>query len=151
MIDGSNSVKSAVYPLAESSEWLHWFCRLKYNHPLIFFALAIQGVAILTVATLLWMWGGWEWGAAALYGGAVSLANSGLLAWRWWRGLADYNSDGSHHLKVFYYSMVERLLVVAVFLAVGLRVLKLAPSSLFIGFIAGLLVGMTVLAARKTK
>ena len=151
MIDGSNCVKSAIYAPAGSTGWLHWFRRLKYNHPLLFFALAIQGVAILTVATLLWMWQGWEWGTAALYGGAVSFANSGLLAWRWWRGRNDYSSDASHHLKVFYYSMVERLLVVAVFLAVGLHVLKLTPTPLFIGFIAGLLVWMTVLAARKTK
>ena len=124
---------------------------MKYNPPLLFFALAIQGVAILTLAALLWSWQGWQWGAAALYGGAVSFANSGLLAWRWWRGRADYTSAGSHHLKVFYYSMLERILVVAVFLAGGLSVLKLSPSSLFIGFITGMLVWMTAVAALKAK
>ncbi len=103
------------------------------------------------MATFLWSWQGWQGGAAALYGGAVSFANSGLLAWRWWRGLADYRSEASHHLKVFYYSMLERVFVVAVFLAVGLSLLKLAPSSLFIGFITGLLVWVTAVAALKTK
>src|SRR5262245_31694949 len=119
MVDGSNGVKSAIYARHEAPKWLHWFCRLKYNRPLLFFALTIQGVAVLTVATSLWIWQGWQWAAAALYGGAVSFANSGLLAWRWWRGLADYGSDASRHLKVFYYFMLERFLVVAVFLAAG--------------------------------
>lgn len=117
----------------------------------MFFALAMQGAAVLVTAVLMWKWQGLSAGNATFYGGATAVVNSGLLAWRWWRGLADYQCDGWHHLKIFYRSCLERFFVVMIFLVAGLFLLRLTPLPMLIGFIVGLLAWVISVLALKTE
>ena len=79
---------------------------------------------------------------AVLYGGAVSLANSGLLLWRHKHGEHDYHCDAGRHLKMFYRSSMERFVVVGVCLAVGFGLLELAALPMLLGFVGGQLTWM---------
>lgn len=116
----------------------------------MFFTILIQAVAIAVGATAAGVGWGWPVTGAFVYGGAVALTNSGLLVWRWHRGRSNYHCDGERHLKSFHRSLKERFFVVAVFLAMGLAVLDLAPLPLLTGFIVGQLAWVIAAAVRKT-
>lgn len=117
----------------------------------MFFALGIQAAMISMLALLLWGW--WEWDTALgfCYGGGVALASSGLLVWRWHRGLHDYHCDGGRHLRSFHRSSLERFFVVGVLLAAGLAGLRLAPLPMLLGLIVGQFAWVLALAALKTE
>jgi ATP synthase protein I len=85
-----------------------------------------------------------------LFGGGVALLNSGLLVWRWRRGLRDYHCDGGRHLRSFQRSALERFFVVGIMLAMGFALLDLAPSPLLTGFIVGQLAWVIAAAVHKT-
>jgi len=87
---------------------------------------------------------------AALYGGAVAVVNTALLAWRLQQGKRHMHADGIRHLKSFYRSGVERLVAVLGLLAVGFGFLKLVPLPLLMGFVAGQ-VGFLLSGLIKTK
>ena len=107
---------------------------------------------MLSVVSLLaWEWRGWTVAIAVMYGGGVALVNTGLLVWRWYRGLHDYHCDGGRHLRSFYRSEMERFFVVCTMLATGLAGLGLAPLPLLTGFIVGQSAWVIAAAARKTE
>lgn len=100
----------------------------------------------------------WGWGLslpALLYGGVVAMANTGLLAWRWYRGLRDYHCDGRKHLSGFHRSFMERFFVVVIMLAAGFSIGLLEPGfqplAVLTGFVMGQLAWGIALAALKTE
>lgn len=115
----------------------------------MFLTLVIQIAAVLLVTVVIWLWSGLSYGAF-LYGGSVAVANSGILAWRWWRGLRIYNADGRWHLKNFYRSVKERFFVVVFLLSagfwVGMHFSVFQPLPILLGFVFGQLVWAVVLA-----
>jgi ATP synthase protein I len=114
------------------------------------FAYTLQAAIVAAAAIAAWLWQGTEVAAAVLYGGAVALANTSLLVWRWWQGRYDYHCDGGRHMKQFYRSSVERFFVVAIVLAVGMYGLKLDPLPVLLGFIVGQVAWMIAAATLMT-
>lgn len=120
----------------------------------MFLAWVAQGAAVVAIALVAWsIWGVQFWPFA--YGGAASLANTGLLAWRWRKGLRDYHCDGRRHLHSFHRSLKERFFVVALLLAAGfaygLVEPGLQPHAILIGFVVGQLAWGISLATLKTE
>lgn len=120
----------------------------------MFFALAGQGVAVALIALVAWLiWGVQFWPFA--YGGAVAMANAGLLAWRWHRGLRDFHCDGQRHLGSFRRSLKERFFVVVLLLAAGFaygfQEPGFQPLSMLTGFVVGQLAWVIAAAALKTE
>lgn len=97
--------------------------------------LQIGLIGLVVLAMLLWK-GGVQ-ALAAGYGGLAAVLNSALLYWRWVQGTRRFHSDPARHLRSFFRSSLERLLMVGVWLAVGLTWLGLAPLPLVAGFVAG--------------
>ena len=120
----------------------------------MFFAWVTQGVAVVLGALAAWsIWGMQFW--PFIYGGAVAMANAGLLAWRWHRGLRDFHCDGRKHLSSFHRSLMERFFVVVVLLAAGFAYGLLEPGfqplSMLVGFVVGQLSWGIAAAALKSK
>lgn len=103
----------------------------------MFFPLLLQSVAIVVIGVLVWLWSDKLAAMALLYGGGVSVANSGLLVLRWRNGLKDYHCDGARHLKMFHRSVMERFFVVCMLLATGFGMLSLKPLVMLLGFVVG--------------
>lgn len=103
------------------------------------------------MAWLIWGFGFWPF----LYGGAVAMANSGLLAWRWHRGLRDFHCDGRRHLKNFHRSLKERFFVVILLLAAGFAYGLMEPGfqplAMLSGFVVGQLAWVISMAALKSE
>lgn len=117
----------------------------------MFSALVLQGSSVAVVVIVAVAWQGWPVGLALGYGGAVALANAGLLVYRWWRGVKDYHCDGERHLRSFHRSSLERFFVVMLLMAAGLGLLRLAPLPMVTGFILGQLAWVIAVAVRKTE
>ena len=116
----------------------------------MFFCFSLQVVGLIAGTLLVRAWWGWEVAAVFVLGAGVALVNSGLLVWRWYRGLAIHHSDGERHLKAFNRSAKERFLAVGIMLAMGFAWLDLAPLPLLTGFIAGQLAWVIAAAALLT-
>lgn len=91
--------------------------------------LAIQAVMALAIAAGFYMYRGAGGAVAALYGGAIALVVSALLAFR----LARAARPGAGMLGL-YLSTFERFLFVGVAFGLGIGVLKLAAVPLLAGF-----------------
>lgn len=100
-------------------------------------AAALQIGLIGLVALALLVWKGGEQALAAGYGGLAAVMNSAMLYWRWAQGTRRFHSDPDRHLRSFYRSMLERFLMVGLWLAAGLAWLGLTPLALMAGFVAG--------------
>ena len=74
---------------------------------------------------------------AVLYGGATALTNSLLLQWRKWQAERNPPRDARYYLRRFRRSSVERLLVVAILLALGMGSFGLIPLGVLAGFVLG--------------
>jgi hypothetical protein len=120
----------------------------------MFFALVGQGLVVALGAMAAWSIWGLQYGTF-MYGGAASMANAGLLAWRWHKGLRDFHCDGRRHLKVFHRSFLERFIVVVLLLvagfAYGLTKPGFQPLAMLIGFVVGQLAWVIAAAALKTE
>jgi ATP synthase protein I len=116
----------------------------------MFFSLSLQAVVLNVFSLLVWAWWGWTAAVPFYFGVGVALLNSGLLIWRWHRGLVDYHCDGERHLRSFHRSTMERFFVVGMLLAAGLAGLDLAPLPLLTGFIVGQLAWVIAAAVHKT-
>lgn len=84
-----------------------------------------------------YIYGGMPAATAALFGAGIALSNTGLLVWRLHRGKRQLHADAQRHLRSFYFSTVERFVVVGSLLAIGIGALQLAPQPLLVAFIAG--------------
>lgn len=88
-------------------------------------ALAAAGVTDAGVAS------------AVLYGGAVALANSALLALRHARGRHEHHGDVQRHLRAFHRTALMRFATVAVLLALGFVFAPAAALPMLLGFVLG--------------
>ncbi|WP_297528150.1 ATP synthase subunit I [Thiohalobacter sp.] len=98
-------------------------------------------LALFVAAGSAWP-GGVQGAVAALFGGAVAMTNTALLAWRAAR-MARRPTDTPHRdLRQMYFAALERFAIVAMLLAAGLGALHLEPGPLLAAFIAGQLLHM---------
>jgi len=99
--------------------------------------LITQAIVALFAALAGYIGAGDRGAFAGLWGAATALANGLLLNWRLRQAQRPGHTDALRHLGRFYFSAVERLLVVSVLLALGLGVLKLNALAVLLAFIAG--------------
>lgn len=109
-----------------------------------------SGLAVI-IALIAWQDGGITSGLAAFYGGVAAMVNTALLYWRWRQGSQVFHCDAGKHLRSFYRSSLERLIVVGACLAVGFGVLELPPQPLLTGFVIGLLAWIVASAALRER
>jgi len=72
-----------------------------------------------------------------VYGSSIALVSTLLLAWRMGQGAKPEDRDASRVLRQAYRAAIERFVWVIFLLAVGFRLLKLAPLWMLAGFVAG--------------
>jgi len=87
--------------------------------------------------------------AAVWFGGAVATCNILLLVWRRHRAASGRALSAGASLWLLYRTALERFVLVALLLALGLGVLKLHPLALLTGFVVGQLA--LVLTGLKEK
>jgi len=88
---------------------------------------------------------------AMLAGGAVSVLNGALLAWRMSR-VSRYATQSAHlQLRFMYYCAAERFLLVAFLLAICMAVLRWSPIFVLGGFVLGQSVLLTARLFLKIK
>ena len=97
-------------------------------------ALAQAGLALIA-ALISGGFAGVGAGLAALYGALVALAVSAVLVWHERRSMRHPEWDQHRLFKVFVRAGVERLLLLAGLLIVGLGGLKLGPLPLLFGLV----------------
>jgi ATP synthase protein I len=78
-----------------------------------------------------------QFAIAVLSGGAVSVVNAALLAWRMARAALHPAHEAHHQLLLMYFYAAERFLVVVVLFCMCIVVLKLSPLALLGGFVMG--------------
>ncbi|RRQ21955.1 ATP synthase subunit I [Thiohalobacter thiocyanaticus] len=79
---------------------------------------------------------------AWLFGAGIALSNTALLAWRSHRLARRPATDVNRDLRAFFFSAIERLVIVIMLFVAGLGALELPPLPLLGAFIAGQLVLM---------
>lgn len=105
--------------------------------------ILIPQLIILLLATgPVFLWVSSEAAIAWLFGGGIAVSNTSLLAWRARRLEQRPPTDAHRDLRAFYFSALERLVIVALLFVAGLGALKLQPLPLLGGFIVGQLVLM---------
>lgn len=97
--------------------------------------LVTQVTLTVVVAAIYFALKGGEPAVAALFGGGIALASSGLLAWRARRTEQGKVLNAQQSMRVLIRSMLERYATVAVLFALGMGVLKLSPLPMLIGFV----------------
>lgn len=88
-------------------------------------------------------------GVAALYGALAGLLVSLVLVWRERESIRHPEWDQHRLLRQFMRTGIERLLVLAGLLFVGLGVLKLMPLPLLLGLLFAQLAWLAAVASRK--
>ena len=104
-----------------------------------------QLILIAAVVVAAFAWRGQAWALSALYGGAIVMVNSLLLAWRVNR--AD-RLQGTSVALTMYAGAAQRFIVTLVGFAIGMGVLKLAPLPQLIAFAVAQL-GYVIAAKRQ--
>jgi ATP synthase protein I len=105
--------------------------------------IARQGILLQVVATLFGasvaysIKGTPQFAIAVLSGGAISIVNATLLAWRMSRAALHPAQEAHHQLRLMYFYAAERYLVVVLLLCICFAVLKLPPLALLGGFVMG--------------
>jgi ATP synthase protein I len=99
--------------------------------------LSIQAIVAVLAAGVGYFSDGVPAALAALFGAAIALSNSLLLTWRMRQGKRHLHADVQRHLRTFYFSTIERYVVVGGLLAIGIGALQLSPLPLLVAFIAG--------------
>jgi ATP synthase protein I len=87
-------------------------------------------------------------GLATLYGALVALAVSAVLVWRERQSMRHPEWDQHRLFKLFIRAGVERLVLLAGLLIVGLGVLHLAPLPLLLGLLLAQLGWLAVMTGR---
>lgn len=99
--------------------------------------LNIQVIVAVAAVALGYFYGGAPAALAALFGAGIALSNSLLLVWRLHRSKRQIHVDAHRHLRAFYFSTLERFVVVGGLLAMGLGALQLMPLPLIAAFVTG--------------
>ncbi len=99
--------------------------------------LSIQAFMLVVAMGSGYLYGGPAAAQGALFGAAIALANTLLLAWRLHQGKRHVHADAQRHLRAFYFSTLERFVVVGGLLAIGIGALQLSPLPLLAAFVAG--------------
>ena len=100
-------------------------------------ALVKQVFLVLICAASFFVAQGAESALAALYGGAVALLNVQLLRWRKNQVKTRPGLTARASLATFFASALERFVLVAALLALGLGWIELQPLALLVGFAVG--------------
>lgn len=90
-------------------------------------------------------------GLAVLYGAVAALAVSAVLVWRERQSMRHPEWDQHRLFRLFIRAGVERLLLLAALLAVGLAVLRLAPLPLLLGLVSAQLAWLAAATGRNGK
>lgn len=83
-------------------------------------------------------------GEAVVFGGCVAMAGTLFLAWRSEVGARRQNLGAQWILRHAYRTAIERFMLVALLLAAGFKLLRLAPLWMLAGFIFGQLVWLAI-------
>ena len=94
-----------------------------------------QAVLASIAAVIGGVFSGLDAALAALFGGLVALAVSGVLVWRERQSMQHPEWDQHRLFKQFIRAGVERLIVLVGLLALGLAGLKLSPLPLLLGLL----------------
>lgn len=104
--------------------------------------LILQLVTLSLAASALYLTRSPEAAVAWLFGAGIALSNTALLAWRSHRLAQRPTTDAHRDLRAFFFSAIERLVIVIMLFAAGLGALELSPLPLLGAFITGQLVLM---------
>ncbi|MBT9540539.1 ATP synthase subunit I [Thiobacillus sp.] len=94
-----------------------------------------QAVLAPVAAVLGGVFVGLDAALAALFGGLVALAVSGVLVWREQQSMRHPEWDQHRLFRLFIRAGVERMLVLVGLLGLGLAVLKLSPLPMLLGLL----------------
>jgi ATP synthase protein I len=94
-----------------------------------------QAVLAPVAAVLGGVFVGLDAALAALFGGLVALAVSGVLVWRERQSVRHPEWDQHRLFRLFIRAGIERMLVLVGLLGLGLAVLKLSPLPLLLGLL----------------
>jgi ATP synthase protein I len=94
-----------------------------------------QAVLAPVAAVLGGVFVGLDAALAALFGGLVALAVSGVLVWREQQSMRHPEWDQHRLFRLFIRAGIERMLVLVGLLGLGLAVLKLSPLPLLLGLL----------------
>ncbi len=96
--------------------------------------LVTQAALMVVVAAIYFALKGGESAVAALFGGFIALASSGLLAWRARQTEQGKVLNAHQSMRVLIRSTLERYAAVIVLFALGMGVLELSPLPMLVGF-----------------
>ena len=99
--------------------------------------LLVQTLLIALTAAGLWLIEGGPTAGSFAFGGVAAVANTLLLLWRMTRKHMQHDSNAGRQMRSFYFSSVERFVVVSLLLVAGMGPLQLAPVALLVGFVVG--------------
>jgi ATP synthase protein I len=99
--------------------------------------VSVQAVTVILSSLLLLFWLGSDIAMAALFGGAVAVANALFLIWCMRTGAQRSGQDARQELAWLVRFSMERFFMVALLIVAGLGWLKLMPVPLLIGFVLG--------------
>ena len=74
---------------------------------------------------------------SVIFGFVVAIVNTVMILWRMWQSERAHHNDANKYLRMFYRSSFERLLIVAMLIAIGMGPAGLKPAALLIGFALG--------------
>ena len=72
-----------------------------------------------------------------IFGFVVAIVNTVMILWRMWQSERAHHNDANKYLRMVYRSSFERLLIVAMLIAIGMGPAGLKPVALLIGFALG--------------
>ncbi len=98
--------------------------------------ILIQVTLIAAAAIMIFLKKGTDFGLAALYGGAVSIAGALVSGWRVKLATDDAATDNTLRMAEFYKAVFFRLMIIIALLALGMGVLNMQALGILIGFIA---------------
>lgn len=98
--------------------------------------ILIQVTLIAAAAIVIFLKKGTDFGLAALYGGAVSIAGTLVSGWRVKLATDDTATDNTLRMAEFYKAAFFRLMIIIALLALGMGVLDMQALGILIGFIA---------------
>ncbi len=107
------------------------------THPKYTRLVGLQGAIIIISAVLTYFVVTPLAAKSVAYGSCVVLVGTLLLAWRFRQGEGRENPGAEWYLRQAYRTAIERFVWVAIMLAAGFGLLKLAPLWVLAGFVAG--------------